>query len=152
MHELRGMCPGLPGGSKGWLQRRPFNKKSGMLEIDFKACVIRILHSHKNKINNVQLINADCRNVNIKNYADRILMGYHNADATHLKKAIEISKNSSILHLHPLAKPGNYKEWIEWYIQWINHNSAETELIRVKKIKNYSPGLHHIEIVIKIHK
>jgi tRNA G37 N-methylase Trm5 len=105
-----------------------------------------------NKISDIILINDDCRNVQVKNYADRILMGYHAVDETHITKAIELSKDRAFLHLHPLATPDNYDEHVNKYFEWIKLKNVNTQLISISKIKDYSPGLHHIEIVLEIQK
>lgn len=96
--------------------------------------------------------NEDCRNVNISSWADRIFLGYHNVDRSHIQAAIESAKKHAILHLHPLAKPGNYQEWSEKYCSWIKDFGAEASVTNIIKIKNYSPGLHHIEVVISINR
>lgn len=106
----------------------------------------------ENNIVNVELINSDCRDVNIEDIADRIYMGYHDVDISHLSKAIEIAKNKSNLHLHPIAKVGFYDEWINMYSTWMEDLGVKIIETRTVKVKDFSPGLHHIEIVITIQK
>ena len=123
-----------------------FYKKNKSILIEKSKYTFNFLKKtiERNKINSAQLINNDCRDVNIENYADRVFLGYHNVDATHINKALELSKETSLLHLHPLAKPGNYNELVERYTRMINNKSIDAQILRIDKIKNYSPGLHHI--------
>lgn len=135
------------------LQPLYYNKNKGIL-IEKNEYTFGYLKKtmELNKISNIKLINDDCRNVEMKNYADRILMGYHDVDETHIAKAIDLAKNQAILHLHPLAKPQSYEECTNKYLEWIKLHDVSTELIAINKIKDYSPGLHHIEIVVAIQK
>lgn len=135
------------------LQPLYYNKNKGIL-IEKNEYTFGYLKKtmELNKISDIILINDDCRNVDIKNYADRIFMGYHDVDKTHIAKAIEISKDRAILHLHPLTKPNNYEECAKKYLEWIKFNDVGTKLISINKIKDFSPGLHHIEVVVEIQK
>ncbi len=106
----------------------------------------------KNNITSVNLINDDCRRVSMSNIADRIFMGYHDVDQSHIAQAIKLSKDRCNIHLHPIAKAGNYEEWITRYTNWIEYYGVKCEHVQVFKVKNYSPGLHHIEIIITVNK
>ena len=135
------------------LQPLYYNKNRGML-IEKNEFTFGYLKKTMdlNKISDIIMVNDDCRNVDVKNYADRIFMGYHDIDQTHIAKAIEISKDRAIFHLHPLAKPKNYEECANKYLELIKLNNVKTKLISINKIKDYSPGLHHIEILVQIQK
>ncbi|MHA2171115.1 MAG: hypothetical protein ACXAB7_14570 [Candidatus Kariarchaeaceae archaeon] len=106
----------------------------------------------KNQIGRDIAKNLDCRDLTLSNWADRILMGYHNVDPTHLRVACDAAKTDAIIHLHPLAKIDNYSEMIKQYQNWIEQCSVSITSIEVHKIKNYSPGLQHIEVVFSITK
>jgi tRNA G37 N-methylase Trm5 len=106
----------------------------------------------KNQIEHSIAKNLDCRDLTLSNWADRILMGYHNVDPSHLRVACNAAKSKAILHLHPLAKIDNYSETINQYQNWIERCSVSITSIDVHKIKNYSPGLQHIEVVFSITK
>ncbi len=106
----------------------------------------------KNKIKNTLIINDDCRNINFKNKATRIFMGYHNVNITHLKAAVNILKNNGFIHVHPLSYKNHYNQIIEKYTNWFDKLDVQNSIIMINKIKNYSPNLHHIEIIYKINK
>lgn len=106
----------------------------------------------RNNIENVQLINQDCRDVKLENTADRIFMGYHDVDLSHLRKALVIARDRVTLHLHPIAKVGYYDEWVERYSNWIRELGGNIEKVNTRMIKHFSPGLDHIEIQIIVQK
>lgn len=105
-----------------------------------------------NKLSNVNIHNLDCRNIEITNWANRILMGFHNVAESHLKRALDASKNFVTIHIHPLALKNNYSEFSNKYHSWIKNYGARIIDTDVRKIKSYSPNLDHIEIVVSIEK
>ncbi|MHA2097478.1 MAG: hypothetical protein ACW99A_02220 [Candidatus Kariarchaeaceae archaeon] len=105
-----------------------------------------------NQIANCKIYNIDCSDLKFDNWADRILMGYHEINKNHLEAALKASKDRSIIHIHPLAFKQNYDEKVNEYIGWINSLDIKVLNYNVRKIKNYSPNLDHIEIVLSIQK
>ncbi len=107
------------------------------------------------KINNLDpntAINMDCREIKTRNWANRIFLGYHNVDLSHIKAAVLAAQDKAIFHLHPLGKPKNYHEWSDKYLKWFKQCDVVPQVSSIAKIKNYSPGLDHIEVVITIKK
>ncbi|MHA2250054.1 MAG: hypothetical protein ACXAD7_06820 [Candidatus Kariarchaeaceae archaeon] len=96
--------------------------------------------------------NRDCRNVQVNNWADRIFMGYHDVDLSHVKAAIVAARDKAIIHLHPLAKPNHYYEWENRYQKFLEMCKVEILEHNITKIKSYSPGLDHIEVEFVIRK
>lgn len=105
-----------------------------------------------NKLSNVDILNLDCRSIEITNWASRIFMGYHNVAESHLIRALDASKKFVIIHIHPLAQKNNYSEFTNKYHSWIRNYGARIIDTEVRKIKSYSPNLDHIEIVVSIEK
>lgn len=105
-----------------------------------------------NKIQNTKIENIDCKDIEIENWADRIFMGYHNVTKTHIKAAIQACRLNTIIHLHPLAAKNNHTEWIDKYTSWINQFGVKVVSHSTRTIKNYSPNLDHIEVILTIQK
>ncbi|MCE7735284.1 MAG: hypothetical protein GPJ54_10430 [Candidatus Heimdallarchaeota archaeon] len=105
-----------------------------------------------NKLTNVDIHNLDCRDIEITNWANRIFMGYHNVAESHLKRALDASKELVKIHIHPLALKNDYSEFSSIYHTWIRNYGARIIDTEVRKIKSYSPNLDHIEIVVSIEK
>ncbi|KKL12699.1 hypothetical protein LCGC14_2533170, partial [marine sediment metagenome] len=38
-----------------------------------------------NKIKNIEIMNIDCKDAKIENWADHVFMGYHNVNKNHLR-------------------------------------------------------------------
>lgn len=131
-----------------------YYRKINAILIEKDPITFSYLHEtiKKNGIEEVKLINKDCREVDLQNVADRIFMGYHDLDRTHMESAVRIAKSNAILHLHPIAKIGYYQQWEKLYSDWLNTLKVEILGIRTRRIKHFSPGLDHIEIMISIRK
>jgi tRNA G37 N-methylase Trm5 len=89
----------------------------------------------KNQIEHNIAKNLDCRDLTLSNWADRILMGYHNVDPSHLRVACDAAKTDAIIHLHPLAKIDNYSEMIKQYQNWIEQCSVS--ITSINTLKSY---------------
>lgn len=100
----------------------------------------------------VKIINDDCRNVTFNNIADRIFMGYHEIDETHIKKAIQLAKNNCKIHLHPLVKENEYKNKQEYFVNIFRNYNISVISAEINKIKSYAPKIDHIEIILTIKK
>ncbi len=103
------------------------------------------------KLNNVKIrpVLGDNRDLNIKNYADRIIMGYvHTREF--VPKALEILKDEGIIHFHDTWTTDELKNKDET----INNifNSVKFEIKRFHVLKSYAPHIWHIVIDIFIRK
>ena len=105
-----------------------------------------------NGVQDVELYNLDSRKIDKQNIADRIFMGYHDADKTHLISALKIAKKTCIIHLHPIVVIGELDNQIKTYNDFFNQQNINFEILSTHKIKNYSPKKEHIEIQYKITK
>ncbi len=94
--------------------------------------------------------NIDCRDITIKNWADRIFMGYHDVNEEHLTSALKALKQNGIIHLHPLVKNHDVSEWIEYYSKIIEANNYSIIDVTSYTVKKFSPGLEHTEIQFKV--
>jgi len=106
----------------------------------------------KNEITPDIAINMDCRDLRDEEIADHIFLGYHDLDQSHLEVAIQAAKSKAILHLHPLAKSGEFHSTVSHYQSIVKNLGASVTDIQVLPIKDFSPGLEHIEIIFQIHK
>ena len=51
-----------------------------------------------------------------------------------------------------MAKPKHWNEWVDYYTKIIHQEGVKIINKSITKIKNHSPGLEHIEIVLQISK
>lgn len=103
-----------------------------------------------NKLFNVELINADCREIQRKNIADRILMGYHEIDMTYIHAALSFARQNAIIHLHPLVERGKEKSRIDALISTFEDKGFKIIDVSFHKIKDYGPNKYHFEVIISI--
>ncbi|MCY3411355.1 MAG: hypothetical protein INQ03_06935 [Candidatus Heimdallarchaeota archaeon] len=126
--------------------------KATLIEQDSNTYSFLLQTLERNLIAGIDVLNADCRDVQLINIADRIFMGYHELEVSHFQAAVRLAKTTAILHTHPIAPADHYEEAIYKYTEFLNRCEVNVELIAALKVKNYSPGLHHIEIIFKIDK
>ena len=96
--------------------------------------------------------NMDCRDITIKDWADRIFMGFHGVDESHLRVALKALGKEGKIHIHPIGKPRKKKELISEYISIIKKQNVDIKNTKIMKVKKYSPGLLHYEIIFEIAK
>ena len=96
----------------------------------------------------VEPILGDNREKTPKNVADRVIMGYLKDTYLYLPYAIESLKgNKGIIHYHeicpnellPRRPVRRLREGAESY-------GREVEIIRIKKVKSYAPGVSHVVV------
>lgn len=105
-----------------------------------------------NHVEGYKTLNIDCRDLQLDSWADRIFMGYHDVDKSHLSVAVRAAKSHSKIHLHPIARFNNYQEVISRYTQWLEELGVKIIEVISKKVKDYSPKLHHIQVIYSIEK
>ncbi|RMG28146.1 MAG: hypothetical protein D6732_19040 [Methanobacteriota archaeon] len=96
--------------------------------------------------------NIDCREIELENWADRVLMGYHEVDHTHLKVATQALKSSGTIHLHPLEKREKVNQRVEKYIEILKKQSISIEETQIFEVKKFAPRISHFELVFKVQK
>lgn len=102
-----------------------------------------------NKLNNVTPILGDCMVETPKFKADRILMGYVKTTHHYLKVAIDSLNKGGIIHYHETV-PEKLIDTrpIERIIS--QANGRDVELLKINKIKKYSPGVWHVVVDARI--
>ncbi|EPR79400.1 Methyltransferase [Spraguea lophii 42_110] len=102
-----------------------------------------------NKISNdIMIHNGDCKEIIKPNIADRISMGLIPDCSHRLPQAMIACKNEGIIHYHTLSQY-NYKEVIQ---NIAKENLIEYNIIKIVKVKEYSPKNQHIVVDIQIFK
>ena len=102
-----------------------------------------------NKLDNITPILGDCKIETPKYKADRIIMGYVKTTHHYLKVAIDSLNEGGILHYHETV-PEKLIETrpLERIIS--NADGRDVELLKINKIKKYSPGVEHVVIDAQI--
>ena len=92
----------------------------------------------------VTAILGDCRDVHPINYADRVIMGYLHNTELYLPHALDTLKHDGgVIHMHKAIQKNTLKESIIMISEICKRNEFESQ-IKVRKIKNYSPGVNHV--------
>ncbi len=99
----------------------------------------------------VKPVLGDNRDLAGEGIADRIIMGYVKTTHEHLPAAVRLLKSGGIIHYHetcPNALLPNRP------VQRILENvkGGKAEIIRMKEIKSYAPGVTHVVVDAKIFK
>ena len=102
-----------------------------------------------NKVDNITPILGDCKNVAANFKADRILMGYVKTTHHYLRAAIDSLNKGGILHYHETVPEKLIRTRpIERIIS--QSDGRDVELLKINKIKKYSPGVWHVVIDARI--
>ncbi len=107
---------------------------------------------HANEMDASKALNKDCREITIQNWADRIFMGYHGVDETHLKSAVRALKNEGTIHIHPLERAKEVSNRVDELSGLLNSIGCHILDIKTYSVKKFSPGLQHYEIIFKLSK
>lgn len=120
-------------------------KKVHAIEINPNSYQFLCENIKLNKLANINPILGDCM-VETPNYkADRIIMGYVKTTHHYLKVAIDSLNKGGILHYHETVP----EKLIDTRpIARINAHAGdrEVELLKINKIKKYSPGVWHVVV------
>lgn len=103
-----------------------------------------------NKLSNITPILGDCMVETPKLKADRIVMGYVKTTHHYLKAAIGSLNEGGILHYHETVP----EKLIETRpIERIRAQAGDrkVELLKINKIKKYSPGVEHVVIDARVY-
>ncbi|MCD6215601.1 MAG: class I SAM-dependent methyltransferase family protein [Candidatus Aenigmarchaeota archaeon] len=100
-----------------------------------------------NKIKNIKPILGDCRDVKIKEKADRVIMGYFPGTERFLSTALSFLKDSGIIHYHNIYKENElWKNPLEELKKTADKNSYSIKVLKKKKVKSVAPHVYHIVI------
>lgn len=102
-----------------------------------------------NRLDNITPILGDCMVETAKLKADRILMGYVKTTHHYLKVAIDSLNEGGILHYHETV-PEKLIETRPIERITAQAGDREVELIKINRIKKYSPGVVHVVIDARI--
>jgi tRNA wybutosine-synthesizing protein 2 len=103
-----------------------------------------------NKLDNVTPILGDCMVETPKLKADRIIMGYVKTTHHYLKVAIDSLNEGGTLHYHETVPEKLIESRpIERIIA--QAGDREVELLKINKIKKYSPGVQHVVIDARVY-
>lgn len=103
-----------------------------------------------NKLDNVTPVLGDCMEKTPDYKADRIIMGYVKTTHHYLKVAIDSLNEGGILHYHETVpeKLINTRPISRIISQ---AGGRKVELLKINKVKKYSPGVWHVVIDAQIH-
>ena len=102
-----------------------------------------------NKVDNITPILGDCKDVAANFKADRILMGYVKTTHHYLRAAIDSLNKGGVLHYHETVPEKLIQTRpIERIIS--QSDGRDVELLKINKIKKYSPGVWHVVIDARI--
>jgi len=101
-------------------------------------------------VDSVTPMNIDCREYEGPG-AKRIIMGYVRDTHKYLDKAIDIAEEGCIIHYHQtLHHRGLQDALIEQISTAASRKGCEMEIIEVRTVKKYSPGVAHIVADLKV--
>jgi len=102
-----------------------------------------------NRLDNITPILGDCKDVTPNFKADRIIMGYVKTTHHYLKVAIDSLNEGGILHYHEtVPEKLMTSRPIERIIS--EAGGRDVELLKINKVKKYSPGVWHVVIDARI--
>ena len=85
--------------------------------------------------------------------ADRVIMGLLPTPEDSYEAAMEVlSDSGGVIHVHGLARPGEYSEWGDDVIRrlCLFRDGARGKIIAVNRIKSYAPRWDHIVLDVRI--
>lgn len=106
-----------------------------------------------NKIKKIKPILGDCRKSELKNKADRIIMGYLRNTIDYLPFALIMLKKSGIIHYHDVYKEEDlWKKPIEDIRNTAECFGFRYRILEKKKVKSFSPKTWHVVLDIEVKK
>ena len=91
--------------------------------------------------------------MSIGRVADRVIMGLLPTSEDSFEAAMEVlSDSGGVVHVHGLARPGEYSEWGEVVLRKLCHfrEGSRAKVIGVNRIKSYAPRWDHIVLDVSI--
>lgn len=99
----------------------------------------------------VEPILGDCDLQEFNHVADRIMMGYVGTTHHYLDSAIHYLKKGGIIHYHETTpEPLIYSRPIQRVKEAAEKQNRSITVLNKRKIKKYSPGVHHIVIDVQV--
>jgi tRNA wybutosine-synthesizing protein 2 len=97
----------------------------------------------------IEPVEGDCALVTPRGIADRVIMGYLDAHQ-YLEHGIRALVPGGILHFHEAVPEAVERRPIERIIDAAEKLGRKVEIISVRKVKKYSPGVWHVVVDAKI--
>jgi len=99
----------------------------------------------------VKPVLGDNRDLAGEGIADRVIMGYVKTTHEHLPAAVRLVKNGGVIHYHETC-PNELlpNRPVQRILE--NVKGGRAEIIRMKEIKSYAPGVTHVVVDAKIFK
>jgi tRNA wybutosine-synthesizing protein 2 len=99
----------------------------------------------------VKPVLGDNRDLAGEGIADRVIMGYVKTTHEHLPAAVRLLKSGGVIHYHETC-PNELlpNRPVQRILE--NVKGGRTEIIRMKEIKSYAPGVTHVVVDAKIFK
>ncbi len=103
-----------------------------------------------NRVENIiEPIEGDCALITPQGIADRVIMGYFDAHP-YLEKGISALKAGGILHYHEAVPEAVEQRPAERVIETAEKKGRKAEMITIRRIKKYSPGVWHMVVDARI--
>lgn len=100
--------------------------------------------------NRVTALLGDCRKIHPVNYADRVIMGYLHNTELYLPHALDtLTQRGGVIHMHMSTRKDIIEDTISGIREICSGKGFESQ-IRVRKVKNYSPGIDHLVFDITV--
>jgi len=121
------------------------------IEINPEAYEFLVENIEMNEVEDkVTAVLGDCRIVHPTHVASRVIMGYLHDTETFLPHALEtLVKEGGIIHMHKAVSEKSLEENITC-ITNICQKAGFASVVKVRKIKNYSPGISHMVFDISV--
>lgn len=125
-----------------------FSKAGKIIAIEKNPVAFRYLRNNL-KINkvNFETIFGDCRNFDVENLADRVIMGYFPGTEQFLQNAVKIAKNGAVVHYHNC-----YFEKDLWKkpLGEIKKSCKKAKILGKRKVKSIAPRTCHAVVDFQV--
>ncbi len=136
------------------IQIAKHSKPRKVIAVDINLDAFKYLKENiiLNKLNNVLALNIDNRELPVKKFASRVIMGWLFNTYEFIPHAIRYLKNEGIIHYHTLIREKNEREEIERLYYVLSHYSKDFEIVYKRIVKSYAPRVNHwvFDIYIKV--
>lgn len=99
----------------------------------------------------VEPVLGDCAVSAPVGIADRVIMGYLNAHE-YLEQGIKALTHGGVIHYHEAVPEAIERRPVERIIETAEKLGREVEIIKVRRIKKYSPGVRHVVVDARVHR
>ncbi len=104
-----------------------------------------------NRVENIiEPVEGDCALVAPQGIADRVIMGYLDA-YPYLEHGIRALKPGGIMHYHEAVPEAVEHRPVGRIVEVVGYLGRKAEIIEVRRIKKYSPGVWHVVVDAKIY-